>query len=329
MFVRKQEASARVPGSSVHCNPTALKFTCGVVPAVASNLKHHFPDHLESLRNTLPWHIWPASLFLWRSGKNKVLWICVKLKTIFVQRFHLEKRGTATLKGSSIGRSSCSKPSEHNRWIPAMASFESLATTFSPPIFLPEPPRLASKTVILRPPLEQDVSCAVLFSSLHSCLFRAATVSRWYVCWSPKLTTGHKRIWDLANTMQLLETMRSDLSVWTHVACMSWFGAGLCSMVLNGCSHVLEPWISHVVHISFAQRLSLSCGYSQAFCLWLVQHWDESHVFSFPRGLCHIWDVNGCPKANLPQQISNLLKGWSVNWGQKCVRTEGQTAYSW
>ena len=31
MFVRKQEASARVPGSSVHCNPTALKFTCGVV----------------------------------------------------------------------------------------------------------------------------------------------------------------------------------------------------------------------------------------------------------------------------------------------------------
>ena len=93
MFVRKQEASARVPGSSVHCNPTALKFTCGVVPAVASNSKHHFPDHLESLRNTLPWHIWPTSLFLWRSGKNKVLWICVKLKTIFVQRFHLEKKG--------------------------------------------------------------------------------------------------------------------------------------------------------------------------------------------------------------------------------------------
>ena len=54
-----------------------------------------------------------------------------------------KKRGTATLKGSSIGRSSCSKPSEHNGWIPAMASFESLATTFSPPS-LPEPPRLSS-----------------------------------------------------------------------------------------------------------------------------------------------------------------------------------------
>ena len=72
MCVRKQEASARVPGSSVHCNPTALKYTCGVVRRLAaSNLKHHFPDHLESFRNTLPWHIWPASLFLGRCGKKQ------------------------------------------------------------------------------------------------------------------------------------------------------------------------------------------------------------------------------------------------------------------
>ena len=217
-------------------------------------------------------------------------------------------RGTATLKGSSIGRSSCSKPSEHNCWIPAMASFESLATTFSPPS-LPEPPRLASKTVILQPPLEQDVSCAVLFSSLHSCLFRAATVSRWYVCWSPKLTTGRKRIWDLAYTMQLLETMRSDLSVWTHVACMSWFGADLCSMALNGCSHVLEPWISHVVHISFAQRLSLSCGYSQAFCLWLVQHWDESHVFFFSAWLVPYLRCKWLPKPTYHSKFPIYWRG--------------------
>ena len=102
-----------------------------------------------------------------------------------------------------------------------------------------------------------------------------------------------------ASTMQLLETMRSDLSVWTHVACMSWFGAGLCSMALNGCSHVLEPWISHVVHISFAQRLSLSCGYSQAFCLWLVQHWDESHVFFFSAWLVPYLRCKWLPKSQL------------------------------
>ena len=166
MCVRKQEASARVPGSSVHCNPTALKYTCGVVRRLAaSNLKHHFPDHLESFRNTLPWHIWPASLFLGRCGKKQSsLNLC---QVDLFNGFIWKKRGTATLKGSSIGRSSCSKPSEHNGWIPAMASFESLATTFSPPS-LPEPPRLASKTVILRPPLEQDVSSAVLFPTLHS-----------------------------------------------------------------------------------------------------------------------------------------------------------------
>ena len=169
--------------------------------------------------------------------------------------------------------------------------------------------------------------CVLRRALLHLalvCLSRAATVSRWYVCWSPKLTTGHKRIWDL------LETMRSDLSVWTNVACMSWFGADLYSMALNGWSHVLEPWISHVVHISFAQRLShFLAGTARPFAFGWCSTGMKAMFFSFPRGLCHIWDVNGCPKANLPQQISNLPKGGSVNWDKKCVGTEGKTAYSW
>ena len=101
--------------------------------------------------------------------------------------------------------------------------------------------------------------------------------------------------------------MRSDFSVWTHVACMCWFGADLCSMASNGCSRVLEP--CHVVHISFAQRLSLSCGYSQAFCLWLVQRWDENHVFLFSAWLVPYLRCKWLPKSQLTTANFHFTEG--------------------
>ena len=236
-----------------------------------------------------------------------------------------KKRGTATLKGSSIGRSSCSKPSEHNGWIPAMASFESLATTFSPPS-LPEPPRLSS--------------CGRRWNKMCPASCSSPPCSRMSVPRSSSVslirllvTKVNHRTQAYLGLAQYNATARNN-AIWS-------LGMNTC------CLHVLV-WCRPLFHgfervqprpgaLDFARGTHFFCSALVTFLrvqpglLALVGAalgWKPC-FFSFPRGLCHIWDVNGCTKANLPQQISNLLKGWSVNWGQKCVRTEGKTSYSW
>ena len=65
---------------------------------------------------------------------------------------------------------------------------------------------------------------------------------------------------------------------------------------------------------------SLSCGYSQAFCLWLVQHWDESHVFFFSAWLVPYLRCKWLPKSQLTTANFQFTEGVVGKLGSKMCK---------